>query len=99
MDQQIQMIIVYIIVFAATFFTWKVIKDFYEPKFHKLITHLIAVFTSLFMFLSTMTLFIPRNYQRGITPEIELNFSSVGIIVIMLSIIYFFFRYLPNKNK
>ncbi len=99
MDQQVQMIIVYVIVFTVTFFTWKIIKDFYEPKFNKIATHLIAVFTSLFMFLSSMTLFVPRNYQRGITPEIEINFTSIATIIAMLAIIYFFFRYLPNKNK
>ncbi len=99
MDSQIQMGIVYVIVLTTTFLTWKMIKDFYAPKFHKVFTHLIAVITASFMFLSSMSLFVPRNYQRGATAEVELSFLSIAIIIVMLAVIFYFFRYLPNKNK
>lgn len=99
MDSQIQMTIVLIIVMSASFITWKIIKDFYKPKFNMVFTHLIAVATASFMFLSSMSLFIPKNYQRGATAEVELNLTSVLIVFAMIGMIYFIFKYLPNRNR
>lgn len=99
MDTQIQMIIVLVIVMTSSIATWKMVKDFYKPKFHMIFAHLIAVITASFMFLSSMSLFVPRNYQRGLTPEIELSFTSIAIVVVMVAVIFFFFRYLPNRDK
>lgn len=98
MDPQIQKIIVLIVVMSASFITWKIIKDFYAQRIHALFSHIIAVITASFMFLSSMFLFVPENYKRGMTAEIELKASSIIIIIAMLAIIYFIFRYLPNKK-
>ena len=92
MDTQIQMIIVLIITMTASFLTWKFVKDFYKPKFPMVFAHLIAVITATFMFFSSMSLFIPKNYQRGVTPEIEITFVSVAIVFAMVAVIFFFFR-------
>jgi len=98
MESNPQMVIVLIIVMTASFLTWKMVKDFYKTKLHMVFTHLIAVTTASFMFLSTMTLFVPRNYQRGLTPEVELSFVSIAIVFVMVAAIFFFFKYLPSKR-
>lgn len=99
MDPQIQKIIVLIIVMTASFITWKIIKDFYSERFHSVFSHLIAVITASFMFLSSMFLFVPKDFKRGIGPEVEISTTSILTIIAMLAIIYFVFRYLPNRNK
>jgi len=98
MEPNYDKIIVLIIVFLAAFITWKIIKDFYITKFHKVFAHLIAVVTSSFMLLSTMFLFLPKNYQRGIGPDVEISIESILIVISMVSIIYILFRYLPNRK-
>ncbi|RXJ99541.1 hypothetical protein CRU98_05805 [Arcobacter sp. CECT 8986] len=92
-------IVVLIIVFVSAFITWKVIKDFYITKFHKVYAHLIAVITSSFMLLSTMFLFAPKNYQRGQTAEVDLSFTSIVSVIAMVAVIYILFKYIPSKNK
>lgn len=92
-------IIVLIIVLTASFITWKIIKDFYSNKFHSIFAHLIAVITASFMLLSTMFLFVPKNYQRGITPEFEISFLSIATVFAMVGIIYFLFKYIPERKK
>ncbi|MCP4969095.1 MAG: hypothetical protein GY932_00705 [Arcobacter sp.] len=100
MEPNYDKIIVLIIVFTASFTTWKIIKDFYITKFHMIFAHLIAIVTASFMLLSTMFLFIPKNFQRGISPEVELSFTSIAIIISMLFTLYVFFKYIPsNSNK
>lgn len=99
MDPQYQRIIVLVIVFTAGFLTWKMVKDFYIKKLHKVFAHLIAVITSSFMLLSTMFLFMPKNYQRGTGPEVELSFMSIMTVVVMLAVLYVFFKYSPQNNK
>lgn len=91
-------IMVLIIVFTASFATWKMVKDFYITKMHTVFAHLIAIATASFMFLSTMFLFMPKNYQRGAGPEVELSFTSIAIIVLMLAVLFLFFKYLPGRN-
>ncbi len=98
MEPNYDKIIVLIIVFTASFLTWKIVKDFYISKFHKVFAHLIAVITSSFMLLSTMFLFMPKNYQRGISPDVEINFMSIATVVVMVLVLYIFFRYIPNKK-
>lgn len=98
MEPQYEKIIVLIIVLSASFITWKMVKDFYSTKFHKVIAHLIAVITSSFMLLSTMFLFMPKNYQRGAGPEVELSFMSIVTVVVMVAVLYVFFKYAPNKE-
>lgn len=99
MEPNYDKIIVLIIVFSASFITWKIIKDFYKTKFHMIFAHLIAVVTASFMLLSTMFLFMPKNYQRGLSPEVEITFQSVSIVFLMIFVIYVFFRYIPSKNN
>lgn len=99
MEPNIDKIIVLIIVFVASFLTWKMVKDFYITKFHMVFAHLIAIVTSSFMLLSTMFLFMPKNYQRGAGPEVELSFMSVITVFTMLAVLYVFFKYIPNSTK
>ena len=99
MEPNYDKIIVLIIVFTASFLTWKIIKDFYANKFHKVFAHLIAVITASFMLLSTMFLFLPKNYQRGISPDVEISAISIGTVIAMVLVLYLFFRYIPNRNK
>jgi len=99
MEPNYDKIIVLIIVFTASFITWKIIKDFYITKFHMIFAHLIAIVTASFMLLSTMFLFMPKNYQRGISPEVELSATSISIVLAMILILYFFFKYIPSRSK
>lgn len=99
MEPQVEKIIVLIIVLSASVATWKLVKDFYMTKFHKIFAHLIAIITSSFMLLSSMVLFVPKNYQRGVGPEVELNFMGVITVVVMVAVLYLFFKYIPNNNK
>ena len=98
MEPNYDKIVVLIIVFTASFITWKIIKDFYKERFHMIFAHLIAIVTSSFMLLSTMFLFMPKNYQRGAGPEVELSITSVSIVFLMVFIIYVLFRYLPRRR-
>lgn len=99
MEPQYEKIIVLIIVLTAAFLTWKMVKDFYITKMHKIFAHLLAVITSSFMLLSSMFLFMPKNYQRGMGPEVEINFMSILTVVIMLCVLYVFFKFVPNSKK
>lgn len=99
MEAQYEKIIVLIIVITASAMTWKMVKDFYSTKFHKIFAHLIAVITGSFMLLSSMILFVPKNYQRGSGPEVELTFVGVLTVVVMLAVLYLFFKYIPNNKK
>ncbi|MEZ4694529.1 MAG: hypothetical protein R2837_11215 [Aliarcobacter sp.] len=99
MEPQVEKIIVLIIVLSASVATWKLVKDFYMTKFHKIFAHLIAVITSSFMLLSSMILFVPKNYQRGMGPEVELSFMGVITVVVMVAVLYLFFKYIPNSKK
>jgi uncharacterized membrane protein len=90
--------IVLIIVLTAAFITWKMVKDFYQRRFHKLIAHIIAIITSSFMLLSSMFLFMPKDYQRGSSQEVELSIMSIATVAIMVGVLYVFFRY-ASKEK
>jgi len=99
LEPQYEKIIVLIIVLSAAFITWKMVKDFYMRKLHKVIAHLIAVVTSSFMLLSTMFLFMPKDYQRGAGPEVELSFMSIVTVVVMVAVLYVFFKYAPQEKE
>jgi len=83
----------------AGFLTWKMVKDFYITKMHKIFAHLIAVATASFMLLSTMFLFMPKNYQRGAGPDVELSFMSVFTVLVMLAVLFVFFKFSPQDTK
>lgn len=99
MEPQYEKIIVLLIVLMAAFITWKMVKDFYITKIHKLFAHLIAVITSSFMLLSSMFLFMPKNYQRGAGPEVEITFTAILTVLVMLGVLYLFFKFVPNNKK
>ena len=99
LESQYEKIIVLLIVLTATILTWKMVKDFYITKIHKVFAHLIAVITSSFMLLSSMFLFLPKNYQRGAGPEVEITFTGIITVIVMLAVLYLFFKYVPNNNK
>ena len=92
-------IIVLLIVLGSGILTWKMVFDFYKTKFHRIFAHLIAVATGSFMFLSSMLLFVPTNYQRGSGPEVEFSITSLLTVVVMVLAIYVLFKYLPQRNK
>ena len=98
MEPQYEKIIVLVIVLTASFMTWKMVKDFYATKLHKIFAHLIAVITASFMLLSSMFLFMPKNYQRGAGPEVELSVIGVVTVVVMLAVLYLFFKYVPQQK-
>lgn len=98
MEPQYEKMIVLLIVLTASILTWKMVKDFYITKMHKIFAHLIAVITSSFMLLSSMILFVPKNYLRGVGPEVEINFVGIATILVMLVVLYIFFKYIPNKK-
>ena len=99
MEPQYDKIIVLLIVLTAAFLTWKMVKDFYITKLHKVFAHLIAVITSSFMLLSSMFLLLPKNYQRGTGPEVEITFTGILTVIVMLGVLYLFFKYVPNNKK
>ena len=99
MEPQYDKIIVLLIVLTAAFLTWKMVKDFYITKLHKVFAHLIAVITSSFMLLSSMFLFLLKNYQRGTGPEVEITFTGILTVIVMLGVLYLFFKYVPNNKK
>ncbi|NQY53300.1 MAG: hypothetical protein HRT42_06960 [Campylobacteraceae bacterium] len=92
-------IIVLFITMTASFLTWKMVKDFYSTKFHMLFAHIIAIITASFMFLSTMILFVPSNFKRGESADVEFTAASFFIVSLMLMTIFFFFTYLPGRKK
>lgn len=92
-------IIVLIITLTAAFATWKMVFDFYKVRFHKIFAHIIAIMTGSFMFISTMILFAPSNYQRGVTPEVEITFISIISVIVMVGVLYLFFKYIPSKKE
>lgn len=91
-------IIVLVIALVASFATWKMVFDFYTNKFHRVFVHVVSIMTASFMFISSMLLFAPKNYQRGITPEVEISFMGIMSIVVMLLTLYLFFKYIPSKK-
>ena len=99
METNYDKIIVLIIVLTASFATWKMVKDFYITKFHMVFAHLLAIITASFMLLSTMFLFMPKDYQRGATAEVELSFMSVFTVIVMVAVLYLFFKYIPDSKK
>ena len=99
MEPQYEKMIVLVIVLIASFTTWKLVKDFYMRKLHRVLAHLIAVVTSSFMLLSSMFLFIPQNYQRGAGPEVELSFMSVATVIVMVAVLYVFFKFAPQDER
>jgi len=89
-----------VLIFAATGITFKTIKGFYIQTFSSVVSTLIAAITSLMMFFSGMILFYPKKYARGTTAsEVDLTITNVAILVIIVAVIYYLFKYRPSQNK
>ncbi|MGM0518893.1 MAG: hypothetical protein ACQERD_04525 [Campylobacterota bacterium] len=99
MEPNIEKIIVLTIVLTASVITWKLVKDFYITKLNKAITYLLAVITACFMLLSSMFLFMPKDYQRGSSSEVELSLMSVVTVIVMVAVLYIFFKYVPQNKE
>jgi len=91
-------IIVLVITFTAAFITWKLVFDFYKLRFHRLFAHVIAIVTASFMFISSMILFAPKNYVRGVTPEVEITVGSLLSVIAMVAVLYVFFKHILVKK-
>ncbi len=91
--------IVLVVTLLSSFFTWKMVKDFYITKFHMLFAHIIAIMTATFMFVSIMLLFASKEIQTDRTKEVEFSFEALLFAILMTGIIYFFFKYLPSRKK
>lgn len=90
--------IVMILIFISAFLVWKWVKDFYQRNHSKILSHLVAIATASFMVMGSMFLFIPKDYQRGVTSEVDLSLTSFGGLIIMLALIYYFFKYRPSRS-
>ncbi len=91
-------IIILIIAFSAAVITWKLLFDFYKGRFHIIFTNIIASIAAVFMFITSITLFAPKNYEKDITPSVQLEFTPVLTIFVMIGILYFLFKYILRKK-
>jgi len=93
-------LIVMVLIFAATGITFKTIKSFYSQTFSVMIATVIAAITSVMMFFSGMLLFYPKEYARGTTAsEVDLTITNVALLVVIVAVIYYFFKYKPSQKK
>ena len=92
-------IIVMVLIFAATGITFKTIKSFYLLTYSSVVSTIIAAITSVMMFFSGMILFYPKDYQRGSnTSEVDLTIPNVALLVVIVCVIYYFFKYRPSQK-
>ncbi|NQY94640.1 MAG: hypothetical protein HRT43_10770 [Campylobacteraceae bacterium] len=92
-------IIVMVLIFAATAITFKTIKSFYLLTYSSVVSTIIAAITSVMMFFSGMILFYPKDYQRGSnTSEVDLTIPNVALLVVIVCVIYYFFKYRPSQK-
>ena len=99
-DILMEVLIVMVLIFGATAITFKSIKSFYLQSYSTVVSTVIAAFTSIMMFFSGVILFYPKNYSRAAgSSEVDLAVTNVAILVIMVAIIYYFFKYRPSRNQ
>lgn len=91
--------IVMLLIFGSSFLVWKWVKDFYQLRYSNVLSHLVAIATASFMFLGSMMLFVPKDYVKGITPEVDISVTSIGGLLLMLGLIFYFFKYRPSKES
>ncbi len=93
-------LIVMVLIFTATGITFRTIKSFYLQSYSNIVSTLIAAITSLMMFFSGIILFYPKEYTRGTSAsEVDLSITNVAVLVVIVCIIYYFFRYRPSQNN
>ncbi len=91
-------IIILIIAFIAAVVTWKLLFDFYKNRFHTIFVNIIASIAAVFMFITSITLFAPRNYQQNTPVEVQLEFMPILTIFTMVAILYILFKYILRKK-
>ena len=93
-------LIVMVLIFTATGITFRTIKSVYLQSYSNIVSTLIAAITSLMMFFSGIILFYPKEYTRGTSAsEVDLSITNVAVLVVIVCIIYYFFRYRPSQNN
>mgnify|MGYP000140758485 CR=1 FL=1 len=93
-------IIVMILIFAATGIVFRSIKNFYLGTYSTVISTVIAAITSIMMFFSGMMLFYPKQYTRGTTAsEVDLTITNVAVLVLVVAVIYYLFTYRSLQKK
>jgi len=93
-------IIVMILIFAATGITFKIIKSFYVRTYSPVVSTVTAAFSSIMMFFSGMILFYPKEYTRGTeASEVDLSIINVAILLLVVATVYYFFKYRPSQNQ
>jgi len=50
------------------------------------------------MFISSMILFAPSNYVRGVSPEVEITLTSIISVVGMVGVLYVLFKHILVKK-
>lgn len=90
--------VVMVLLFASAFFTWKWIKEFYQRNHGMILSHLVAIVTALFMFISSLILFLPKPELGHGPNDMDLNPINFVIIITMLGIIFYFFKYKPARE-
>ncbi len=95
-----EVLIVMILIFVSTGIVYKSIKSFYLGTYSTIISTVIAAITSILMFFSGIILFYPTEYSRGTTAsEVDLTIMNVAILVLVVGVVYYFFKYRPSKNQ
>lgn len=95
-----EVLIVMILIFASTGIVFNSIKSFYLQTYSAVVATVIAAITSVMMFFSGMMLFYPKEYTRGTNAsEVDLSIINVAILVLIVGVIYYLFKYKPSKNK
>ena len=93
-----EVLIVMILIFAATGIVFKSIKNFYLGTYSTIVSTVIAAVTSVFMFFSGIILFYPKEFSRGTGgSEVDLTVTNVVILVLIVGTIYFFSKYRSSK--
>jgi uncharacterized membrane protein len=93
-------IIVMVLIFAATGIIYNSIKSFYLGTYSAIISTVIAAITSIMMFFSGMMLFYPKNYSRGTeASQVDLSIVNVAILFLIVGVIYYLFKYKPSRNQ
>ncbi len=94
-----EVLIVMLLIFAATAIVFKTIKSFYLNTYSKVLSTVIASITSVFMFFSAVILFYPKNYVRGTgASEVDLSFINIAILFLVVGGIYYLFKYKMIKD-
>lgn len=95
-----EVLIVMVLIFASTAIVFNSIKSFYLQTYSAVVATVIAAITSVMMFFSGMMLFYPKEYTRGTNAsEVDLSIINVAILVLIVGVIYYLFKYKPSRNK